>query len=91
MYHTFGIKGIANQLLESCLSDRKQYTKVLNHKSKMARLTHRIPQVHLWARCCSYFKLMIFRWQASLRQVYLLTIHSWQYLIKVEVLIWNAK
>ena len=34
MYHTFGMRGIANQLLESYLSDRKQYTKVLNHKIK---------------------------------------------------------
>ena len=44
MYHTFGIRSIANQLLESYLSDRKQNTKVLNHKSKMAKIIHGIPQ-----------------------------------------------
>ena len=44
MYRTFGIRGIANQLLESYLSDRKQYTKVLNQKLKMAKTTHGIPQ-----------------------------------------------
>ena len=44
MHHTFGIRGIANQLLESYLSNRKQYTKVLNHKSKMAKITYGILQ-----------------------------------------------
>ena len=43
MHHTCGIRGIAKQLLESYSSDRKQYTKVLNHKSKMARITRGIP------------------------------------------------
>ena len=43
MYHTFGIRGIANQLLKSYLSDKKQCTKVFNHKSKMAKITHGIP------------------------------------------------
>ena len=43
MHHTFEIRGVANQLLESYLSDRKQYTKVLHHNSKMAKITHRIP------------------------------------------------
>ena len=44
LYHTFGIRGTANQLLESYLSDRKQYAKVLNHKSKMTKITHGIPK-----------------------------------------------
>ena len=44
MYHSFGIKDIANLLLESYLSDRKQYTKVFNNKSKMDKITHGIPQ-----------------------------------------------
>ena len=44
MHYTFVMRGIANQLLESYLSDRKQYTKVLYHKSKTAKITHGIPQ-----------------------------------------------
>ena len=43
MHHIFGIKNVANQLLESYLSSRKQYTKVHNHKSKMAKITYGIP------------------------------------------------
>ena len=44
MHHAFRIKGIANQLLENYLSDRKQYIKILNHKSKMAKMTKEITQ-----------------------------------------------
>ena len=43
MYHTFGIRGVANQFVESYLSDRKQYTKVFN-KSKMVKITHGVRQ-----------------------------------------------
>ena len=34
MHHTFGIRDIASQLLESYLSDRKQYTKYLTTSQK---------------------------------------------------------
>ena len=35
-------------------------------------------KVHPWARYCSYFTLMIFRWQTSLRQLHLPKVHTWQ-------------
>ena len=44
MHHLFEIRGIANQLLKSYLSDREQYTKVLNHKSKMAKIAYGVSQ-----------------------------------------------
>ena len=56
MYHTFEIRGIAKQLLESYVSDRKQYTKVLNHKSKMAKITCGIP----WGSCLDPLLFLLF-------------------------------
>ena len=44
VHYIFRIIGIANQLLEGYLSDRKQYSKVLNYKSKMAETAHEISQ-----------------------------------------------
>ena len=44
MQSFFGIRGLALELFCSYLSDRKQYTKILNHKSKLAKITHGVPQ-----------------------------------------------
>jgi len=40
----FGIGELAHKLFENYLIDSKQYTKILNHKSHMANVTHGVPQ-----------------------------------------------
>ena len=42
IYQAFGLRAIVNQLLKSTLSDKKQYTKVFNNKSKISKITHGI-------------------------------------------------
>ena len=41
----FGIRGLAQKLLDrSCLSGKKHYVRISNHKSQLADITPRMPQ-----------------------------------------------
>ena len=42
--HHFGIRGTAHSLLKSYLTNRSQYTEVLNHKSKKLLIQYGVPQ-----------------------------------------------
>jgi len=44
MNHFFGIRGQALELFRNYLSNRKQYTKILNYKSQLAEISHGVPQ-----------------------------------------------
>jgi len=44
MNHSFGIWGQALELFRSYLSNRKQYTKILNYRSQLAEISHGVPQ-----------------------------------------------
>ena len=45
MHHLFRKRDVANQPI-SYLSDKNQYKKIVKHKSKKAKITLRIPQLH---------------------------------------------
>ena len=40
----YGIRGIANELIKSYLTDRSQYTEVLSEKSEYLNVTYGVPQ-----------------------------------------------
>ena len=40
----YGIRGIANELIQSYLTDRSQYTEVLGEKSEYLTVTYGVPQ-----------------------------------------------
>ena len=42
--HNYGIRGLALQLMESYLSSRQQYKKIPSYKTKLGKITWRIPQ-----------------------------------------------
>ena len=44
MSHQFGIRGLANKFFESYLSNRFQYVRINNSRSKKAKIIYEVPQ-----------------------------------------------